>query len=163
MRVDLTKMQVEAVVAMLRDDMDEDERLLVDTLEGETDLFEMVGKLLGQIEVDEGNVKALAEQIADRQSRKARASDRIDAYREAIQALMGCAKLDKLTLPEATLSVRQVPPKCLVTDEAAVPDELCRFRRSPDMALIKAEMESGRVVSGVTLDNGGTTLTVRRR
>lgn len=160
-RIDLTMQQVAAVALMLADD--EDEQLKADTLEGETDLYELSRFLLGRIEDDEGSVLALKEQIGDRQARKSAAERRIERRREVIKALLDCAQLDKLTLPEATLSVRAVPPKAIVTDEAAVPEALCRIKRAPDMAAIKAEVEAGRAVPGVTFDNGGTSLTVRRK
>jgi hypothetical protein len=163
MRIDLTKIQVGAVAAMLRDVLTEDEQLYLNTLEGETDLYELVRQLLGAIEEDEGAQAILAEQITARNERKQRAGKRIEANREAIAALLECAQLDKLTLPEATLSLRKVPPKAIVTDEAAVPDEFCRFTRKPDMAAIKAGVESGAAVPGVSFDNGGTSLTVRRK
>lgn len=159
-RLDLTKLQVEAIAAHLRDNLDDDERLYLDTLEGETDLFEWVRRLLGKIEEDEGNVLALKEQIGDRTVRKSRAEHRIETTREALKALLESAKLDKLTLPEATLSVRDVAPKIIVTDEAAVPDEYVRITRKPDMAAIKAATES---VPGTSTDNGGTSLTIRRK
>lgn len=163
MRLDLTRIQVEAVATALRDELADDERAYLDTLEGETDLYEWARRLLARIEEDEGNKAALSEQISDRQARKQRADSRIDANRRALMALLDCARLDKLTLPEATISVRDVPPKAIVNDEAAIPDELCRFKQTPDMSAIKAEVEAGRAVSGVTLDNGGRSLTVRRK
>lgn len=163
MRIDLTKMQVEVVAAMLRDNLADDERAYLDMLEGETDLYEITRHLLNEIEKDKGAHASLTQQIDDRNARRQRASKRIDANREAIMALIQCAGLDKLTLPEATLSVRQVPPKAIVTDEAAVPDEFCKFTRKPDMAAIKAGVESGAAVPGVSFDNGGTSLTVRTK
>jgi hypothetical protein len=163
MRYDLTKIQVEHVAAMLRDELADDERAYLDTLEGETDLYELTRRLLDAVEADEGIQAALAEQIADRNARRQRAAKRIDATRAAIMALLECAKLDKLALPEATLSVRHVPPKAIVTDEAAVPDDFCKFTRKPDMAAIKAGVESGAAVPGVSFDNGGNSLTIRRK
>lgn len=159
-RLDLTKLQVEAIAAHLRDQLDDDERAYLDTLEGETDLFEWVRRLLGRIEEDEGIVAALKEQIADRTARKSRAEHRIETTREAIKALLDCARLDKLALPEATVSVRDLGPKIIVTDEAAVPDEFCKFTRRPDMAAIKA---AATAVPGTSVDNGGTSLTIRRK
>jgi hypothetical protein len=159
-RLDLTRIQVEAIAAHLRDQLDDDERAYLDTLEGETDLFEWVRRLLGRIEADEGNVAALKEQIADRTVRKSRAEQRIETTREAIKALLDCARLDKLVLPEATVSVRDVPPKIIVTDEALVPDDFCKFTRKPDMAAIKA---ADAPVPGTMTDNGGSSLTIRRK
>lgn len=161
MRHDLTMMQVAAVRAMLADHgADDDERLLLDTLEGETDLFELSKRLLDGIERDEGDVNALAVQIEDRRARQARAKARVEARREAIGALMECAGVDKLQLPEATVSWRRTAPKLIVTDEAAIPDALCTFTRKPNMAAIKAAADP---VPGTTLDNGGTSITVRRK
>lgn len=159
-RLDLTKLQVEAIAAHLRDNLDDDERAYLDTLEGETDLIEWVRKLLGRIEEDEGNILALKEQIGDRTTRKSRAEHRIETNREAIKALLDCARLDKLTLPEATVSVRDIGPKIIVTDEALLPDEYVRITRKPDMAAIKAATDS---VPGTSMDNGGASLIIRRK
>lgn len=163
MRLDLTKIQVAAVAAMLRDEMEGDERLYLDTLEGETDLYELVRLLLNEIERDEGDQTTLAEQIEARTTRKHRLEQRVKSNRTAIMALLDCASLDKLTLPEATVSLRKVAPKPIVTDEASLPDDLCRFIRKPDMAAIKTEMEAGRAVSGASFDNGGQSITIRRK
>lgn len=159
--LNVTMEQVAAIRAMLADHADEE--LVADMLEGSTDLHEWVRYLLSAIEADEGAIKVLNEQISDRQSRKVSAGKRVERRREAIQAFLECAKLDKLMLPEATLSVRRVPPKPIVSDEQAVPDDLCRVKKTPDMAAIKAALETGRAVSGVTLDNGSVSLTVRRK
>lgn len=164
MRADITAIQVKAVLTHLRDAIGEepDEQLVLDTLEGETDAFELVAKLLNGIERDEGDVNALDGQIADRRERRLRCEKRIDGRRDAIMAVMECAGLDKLPLPEATLSIRKVAPKAIVTDAEALPDALCKITRKPDMAAIKAAVIS-EPLPGVSFDNGGTSLTIRRK
>jgi hypothetical protein len=162
-RIDISKSQIAGIATMMRDAFGEDEKLYLDTLEGETDLLEIARALLAEIEEDEGIEAALACQINDRQARRGRAAHRNVVRRNALAALLDCARLDKLVLPEATLSVRRVPPKPVVTDETAVPDGLCKLTRRPDMAAIKAEVESGAAVPGVSLDNGGVSLTIRRK
>lgn len=161
MRYDLTAIQVKAIADMLRDE--DDDVLLADMLEAETDLHPMLEKLLGWIEEDEGNVANLKQQVEDRTERRRRFEARIAAKREAVMALLDCAGLDKLQLPEATLSVRALSPKPVVADEAALPDDVCRVKRTPDMALIRAALDAGGTVAGVTLDNGGRSLTIRRK
>lgn len=157
----ITKQQVSAVSLMLANE--DDEQLKLDTLEGETNLFELARTLLEGIEDDEGNVATIKEQIEQRRARQSAAEHRNEVRRNALKALLECAGLDKLTLPEATLSVRRVPPKPIVTDEAAVPDDFCMFTRKPDMTAIKAGVEFGAAVPGVSFDNGGTSLTIRRK
>lgn len=161
MRVDLTMQQVNAVLLMLGDELADDETLKLDTLEGETDLFELVRKLLDAIENAEGEVEVLTAQMAVRKERRDRASKRIEAHRRAIMALMECAGIDKLPLPEATCSLRKLAPKAIITDASLLPDALCKIERKPDMAAIRACPDvTG--LAGVALDNGGTSLTIRR-
>jgi len=160
MRHDLTILQVRAIMTMLGDELADDEELKLDTLEGETDLFELVRKLLDRIEQAEGDKAVLVSQIQDRNERKARAEKRIDAHRTAIMALMEAAEIDRLPLPEATCSLRKIAPKPVVVDENLLPDELCRITRKPDMAAIK-QLET--IIPGLAMDNGGTSLTIRRK
>lgn len=164
-RLDLTRIQVEAIAAHLRDALDEDERAYLDTLEGETDLFEWVRRLLDKIEEDEGNIAALSEQIADRTARKNRASERVKSAREAIMALLDCARLDKLALPEATLSVRDTADKLAVNDPEAVPEEYTVPNPRPSMELIKASFtsETPDLPNWLRIEPGKPSLTIRRK
>ena len=69
-RFDLTASQVVSVMDMLAAvGVDDDDRLVLDTLEGETDLFAMLSKLLEQIEDDEGAIAALKFQVESRKHR----------------------------------------------------------------------------------------------
>lgn len=161
MRHDLTVKQVHSVMTMLGDELADDETLKLDTLEGETDLFELCRKLLDNIENAEGEIDVLTAQMAARKERRDRAATRIEAHRRAIMALMECAQLDKLPLPEATCSLRKLAPKAIVTDAALLPDALCKIERKPDMAAIRACPDVAGL-PGIALDNGGTSLTIRR-
>jgi outer membrane murein-binding lipoprotein Lpp len=162
MRYDLTRQQVAAIVSMLPDD--DDETLRADMLEGATDLHEFVSKLLGWIEEDEGDVNALAEQIEARKSRQERAKARIASRRDMIMALMDVAGVDKLTLPEATISKRAVSPKVIFPNVDLVPDDYCKFDRKLDRDKLKA-IQNGPdgLPSWATMDNGGQSITVRRK
>lgn len=162
MRYDLTRQQVAAIVAMLDDD--EDEQLRADMLEGETNLYEMVSRLLEWIEEDEGAVNALAEQIDIRKVRQERAKHRIDGRREMIMALMDVAQLDKLILPEATITKRDLKPKLIVVSDDAVPDEYQVTKKSPDKKAINVAFEgAGELPNWLTREPGSRSITVRRK
>lgn len=165
MRLDLTRIQVEAIATMLRDELGEDERAYLDTLEGETDLYEWVGRLLGNIEEDEGIQAALASQIDDRTLRKNRAGERIKSARKAITALLECAKLDKLVLPEATVSIRDTADKLVVNDPEAVPDEYAVKVNKPVMDKIKSAFSTDdeTLPNWLRVEPGATSLTIRRK
>jgi len=159
----LTAQQVAAVVAMLPDDGDE--QLRADTLEGETDLYEFASKLLAHNEDDEGIVNALADQIDDRRVRQERAKTRIAHRRDMIKALMEIAGVDKLALPEATVSKRDIAPKLIFPNVDLVPDAFCKFDRKLDRDKLKAVDPNSPdgLPSWATMDNGGVSITVRRK
>ncbi len=139
-RFDLTAIQVANVMDMLASiGVDDDDRLVLDTLEGETDLFAMLSRLLAQVEDDEGQIAILKEQIDARKFRIAAAEARVARGRSMIGKLMDFAQQDKIVLPEATLSRRIVPAKLEVANKDAVPREMQREKLEPDAAKIAAE------------------------
>ena len=161
MRVDLTKIQVAAIVTMLDDAGESDDVVLrADMLEAETDLYVIATRILDAIEAEEGNIEALKEQASVRAARKKAAEHRLGTYRTMLTGLMETARLEKLVLPEATVSLREVAPKRIVTNPDALPDEFCTLIRKPDLAAIKAA-ES--MPDGVAMDNGGQSITIRRK
>lgn len=167
MRPDLTAMQVRAIVTHLRDALGEepDEQLLLDSLEGQTDLFEMASALLNRIERDEGDKAALTEQMDSRKVRRDRCDARIKARREAIAALMECAGIDKLPLPEATLSLRTVPAKLAVNDASAVPEGFCVPTFKPSMEIINSAFAptSDELPNWLRVEPEKPSLTIRRK
>jgi hypothetical protein len=142
-------------------ELSDDVQLLADMIEGSTDLHSVLTDLVLSA-TGAGTyadaIKARERMLAERRGRFER---REDMHRALILSLLQSAGLPKLVLPEATLSVTNLAPKPIVDDEAQVPDELCRFKRSPNMAAIKAAVNAGENVPGVHMDNGGASLTIR--
>lgn len=166
MRIDLALNQIHAIKLMLADAGDEeDERLLIDTIEGETDAFALVGKLLNGIEREEGDRTALTEQMEVRKARRDRCDKRIAVQRDAIMAVMDCAGLDKLPLPEATLTKRMTAAKLVVNDPAAVPQDYAVATWKPNMEAIKAAFTPGdpQNPNWLRTDDARPSLTIRRK
>lgn len=164
MRIDLTLGQLHALKLMLADQFEEDERGWLDLIEGETDAFELVRKLLDRIEAEEGARDALTEQMEARKLRRDRCDARIKAQRDAIMAVLGCAGLDKLQLPEATLSMRKIGASLKVNDPAAVPEEYCTFKPTPNMDAIKSAFApGGDLPNWLRTEPERQSLTVRRK
>jgi len=161
----VTQAQIGQVLDDLNLFLADDEQFKLDMIEGETDLFEVVRALLNGNEDDEGIVNSLDAQIADREARKDRAKHRITRRKAAITSLMDTARLTKLPLPEATLSLRTLQPRPKVTDVDALPDAFCTIStvRKPDKDAIDVAIEGGATIPGVVMTNGGTSLTVRRK
>lgn len=138
MSVFIDKGRLAQIAEFVREQSD-DEELMLDMLEGETDLFEIVRKLLNANEDDEGRKAALTEQMNVRKERRDRCDSRIAKRRDLIRELMEIAGIQKLPLPEATISRQKVKPKVVVKEADAVPHEFCKVTYKPDMEKIKRE------------------------
>lgn len=138
MRADLTIIQVKALVNHFGDAFEDDERALLDAIEGETDAFELVSKVLRQCEADLGTAAIIGDQIAERQARKKRFVERAERARETIAAVMDAAGVTKIELPEATITSRTLLAKLEVNELVGVPDQFTVIKRVPDKKAIDA-------------------------
>lgn len=140
----------------------DDPQLLLDTIEGETDLGEACAIVYEETLEDEILISGLTAKIDELQTRKGRMERSIDQRRAIILMAMEKAGLGTLKTPLGTMSVRQIPPKAIVTDEAMIP---ARFWKPSDPKLdktaLKAALDAKEAVPGATLSNGGIGLTVR--
>lgn len=141
--------------------LDEDEDLLKDTLEGETNFNEIMEKLVTQVREQDMLAEAVAARMTSLSERKTRYGTRERFYRALILRLMQAAGLTKHRTTEGNISVGNAPDKVIITDEAAILAEFTRTTVEPNKTAIKEALKSGIEVSGATLSNGGTSLTIR--
>lgn len=144
-------------------ELDDDLDLLTDTIEGETDFFELMARLVN----DEREANAMADAIKAREAalsdRRGRYERQKDAIRSLMHGMMDAAGQTKVTLPEATVSIGKGTARVIVTDDEAVPDELCTIVRIPSRAAIKDAFAAGRTVPGAALSSAQPRLTVRAK
>lgn len=140
----------------------EDEATLRDTLEGISNAPDLIATFIRDAKADEAMVAALATMIRDMTDRKTRLHMRADRRRLAAQNLMDACEMRKLEMADFTASIRAVPPKVEIDDEAQLPDALCKTIRQPDKAAIKEALAVG-TVAGAHLTNGSETLTIRTK
>ncbi len=101
---------------------DADEETLLDTLEGMTDLNEMIAWVVRSRLDDLALHAALRARMSDMQERAGRLEQRADTKKEIDPSVMERAGLKKLTEPDYTLSMRSTNPPLVVTDQGEVPD-----------------------------------------
>lgn len=161
------KVDIRRALAILElcPDLELDEQLKLSTLEGETELCEIVSALLAENEDDEGNIGQIKGQIETRRERIARFERRIEARKSAITSLMDTAQITKLALPEATVSLRTLGSRVKVIDVDQLPSAFVieETIRKPDKDAIEVAMERGQSIPGVVMTNGGSSLSVRRK
>lgn len=164
LRVDIAAFK--AHVAALFDqypELHEDGELRADTFEGETDLNSLVKRLVS-IRQDAAAmasaVKAIKQDNAERQARFERKADGATAL---LKSLLLAADLDKVTLPEATVSITKPRTKCVIDDVNELPQGFYAVERKPKTAEIKAALEAGDEVPGARLELGDDGLMVRTK
>lgn len=100
--------------------------------------------------------KELAKIYTDR---KARFENKAEGMKDVVKLIMDCAGESKYQGVSGTVSIRDVAPKPIVTDESKVPDE---FKNAViDKAAINQAVKDGLQIEGVSMDNGGVSVTIR--
>lgn len=140
----------------------DDDSVIHDAVEGETDFFEAVERALDEIaecEIVAAGVKEMQKKLGDRLSRTDARAARL---RGMIDQAFHMAEIKSHKFPTATITTKKVSPKLIVTDEAAIPSEF--FKPQPpklDKAALKDAASNG-PVTGAEMSNGGTTIQIRR-
>ena len=139
-----------------------DERTLADTVEGLTDLHEIVTAIIRSALADEALSTGLKGRIAEMQDRLERLQDRASKRRQIAKDVMVELDLKKITAPDFSVSIRAGLPSLMVIDEAAVPSiywqpSAPRLKRQE----LLTELKGGTEIEGVALSNPEPILSVR--
>jgi hypothetical protein len=141
-----------------------DEQTLADTVEGLTDLHEILTTVIRAALADEALATGLKGRIAEMEDRLARLQDRAAKRRQIAKDVMVELDLKKLAAPDFTASIRPGMPALMVIDEAAVPSIYWEPRdpRLNRQGLV-ADLKQGAEITGVALSNPEPVLSVRTR
>jgi len=164
MRLDpLVVQQQISNLLLLVPELAEDDVLRADMIEAQTEAHELLRKLETRRREATTLAAGINSTIEELSTRLARMWRREDAMRRIIFRIMELADLRKVELPEATLSVRAGTQKVIITDEAIIPDILCKIVRQPDKVRIKEMLKDGQTVRGAELSNAESVLSIRTK
>lgn len=144
-------------------DVEGDDALAQDMIEGETNLLEAIQRAISEMRECDVIEAGCAAEIATLTARKDRASRRKATIRTAIEQAMVTTGREKISTPTKTLSIDRRPGKAVIVNEAEIPAEFWAPQppKLDKSALNKALAE--RSVPGAHLSNGSISLTVRSR
>jgi hypothetical protein len=141
-----------------------DEQTLADTVEGLTDVHEILAAILRGALADEALATGLKCRVSEMQDRLNRLQDRAAKRRQIAKDAMVELDLMKLTAPDFTASIRAGMQSLVVLNEDAVPKTYWepgepRLRRQ----ILANDLKGGAEVAGATLSNPEPILSVRTR
>jgi hypothetical protein len=148
---------------LLQDDPDlaADEAALRDTLDGETDVYDLMRRLARftlDAEAMAAAAKARAENLA---ARKQRYERRAQAARGALFGMLDAMGERRLDDAEFTATISAGRKQVVITDEAAIPDRFWETSRTLKKADVNAAVKAGEDVPGAMQTNGLPTLTIK--
>jgi hypothetical protein len=153
-------------VKMLRSfllEITDDEVVVRDTVEGETNIRHAIHGVLKDMLEDEITMAGLQAVIKTLSERLDRISLRHDRRRTAIQKALVLAEVHRLDYPECHVSLRKVAPGLFIEDENKIPPQF--FDPQPSKlskSRLKDALKEGKSIEGCRLDNGSITIAVKR-
>jgi hypothetical protein len=141
-----------------------DEDTLRDTLEGITDLHEMIAAVIRSALVDEALQAGLRTRLDEMRQRLTRIEERGAKKRQLALEAMCEAGLKKLEQPDFTASARAGLPPLVVVAEPEIPEPYW-VPQSPklDRQSLLADLKRGATIHGVQLGNPKPCLAVRTK
>jgi len=155
--------EIRRLADSIREICGDDEDTFLDTLDGETDAVDVLGKLIQErLEVlgYEATNKELAEQYKRRADKMA---SKADAINQQMRHLLNAMGVKKVNHALATVSITKPRWSVEVVDEAQVPTQLKITTTKPDLRAIKKILDDGEPVPGCRPKVGYEGITVRTK
>jgi len=141
-----------------------DEETLSDTLEGITDLHEMIAAVIRSALVDEALQAGLRTRLEEMRQRLARLEERGAKKRQLALDAMTEVGLKKLEQPDFTASARAgLPPLLIVADDVIPEPYWVPQPPKLDRQSLLADLKRGEVIPGAQLGNPKPSLAVRSK
>ena len=141
-----------------------DEETLADTLEGITDLHEMIAAVIRSALVDEALHAGLRTRLDEMKQRLSRFEERAAKKRQLALEAMSEVGLSKLEQPDFTASARAGSPSLVVVTEETIPGAYW-LPQPPklDRQGILGDLKRGAEIAGTQLSNPKPVLVVRTK
>ena len=141
-----------------------DDETLADTLEGLSDLPEMIEEIVRSSLEDDAMIAGLKLRAEAMASRLARLKERQHKKRQLAAWALGSAAIPKLQAVDFTVSLSEGAVRLEIGDESALPaDYLIPQPPKPDRSAIGAALKQGTAVTGARLVQGQPFIVVQTR
>tara|TARA_R100001163_G_scaffold1389_1_gene2194 strand:- start:1015 stop:1500 length:486 start_codon:yes stop_codon:yes gene_type:complete len=155
--------EIRRIADSIREICGNDEDTFLDTLDGETDVVDVLSKLI-QERLEVLGYEATNKQLADQYKKRAdRMATKADAINQQMKHLLNAMGVKKVNHALATVSITKPRWSVEVVDEAQVPTQLKITTSKPDLRAIKKILDDGEPVPGCRPKVGYEGITVRTK
>lgn len=141
-----------------------DDETLADTLEGLTDLHEMIAALTRSALLDQALATGLKQRISEMRERRGRLETRALKKRDLVFGVMRDGQITKIIDPEFTASLKKAAPAVSIDEESLIPKAFWEPQPPKlDRQAILAALKQGDVITGAHLVTGNYQLSVRTK
>ena len=155
--------EIRRIADSIREICGNDEDTFLDTLDGETDVVDVLSKLI-QERLEVLGYEATNKQLADQYKKRAdRMATKADAINQQMKHLLNAMGVKKVNHALATVSITKPRWSVEVVDEAQVPTQLKVTTSKPDLRAIKKILDDGEPVPGCRPKVGYEGITVRTK
>lgn len=137
--------------------------VIADPIEATDDVMELLARVLRAAVEAKALADGIKARMDDLAARKERFTARTERYRGIAFAAMDALGLDKLELPDMTVSIKANPPRVVITDESALLDDCVVTTTTPNKTAIKKYLSAGVPIKGAELSNSLPSLSIRTR
>jgi hypothetical protein len=141
----------------------DDEDAYLDTLDGETDVLDLVGETLKRINEADAGVIACKTLMQQYQERKSLHEHRKEKLNKILKTVLLCTEQSKIPHELATVSLRKGTESVSIIDEKEIPSQLCKVSITPDKTEIKKQLKAGIKIDGAELVTGAQTVSIRMK
>ena len=138
-----------------------DDDFLSDIIEGQTDAFEIMERLVIERRESLANGEAMDKLANDYAALSDRWTARAEARRKLMGLVLDATGLRKMQTPAGTVSVSAGRVSLVLADDFTPPQGYARTRIEPDKTAIKAALEAGETMLGASLVTGKPIVQVR--
>jgi DNA-binding transcriptional MerR regulator len=141
-----------------------DEDTVADTVEGLTNVHELLAAIIRAALIDEAYASGLKERIEQMEARMRRLDERAARKRQIARDAMVENEIKKIADAEFTVSVRAGTPALVVVEEGLIPSDYW-VPREPrlDRQGLLSELKQGATIAGVALSNPEPVMSVRTK
>ena len=144
-------------------ELHDDEDLKIDTLEGLTDIKEILALVVQRALEARSMVAAIQVRAKMLDERKSRFQRQDAFWTEVLFDILQTAETNKVELPEATISIAKGRQGVVIHDPDQIPERFLRIKKEPNKTAILEALKAGEPVLGCSPSNPKPTLRIKTK